>query len=51
MPEHGENSQHYHSQKDHLQNEQLVWNPLKIWDQKHFKESLVTYGIHSPYES
>jgi hypothetical protein len=38
MSESGKNSQ----------NEQLVWNPVKIKDLKHFEESTVTYGMPSP---
>lgn len=30
------------------QNEQLVWNAIKIQDFKQFKESIVTYEIYSP---
>lgn len=32
---------------DNSKNEKLIWNPVRMQDLKHFKESIVSYRIHS----
>lgn len=32
---------------DHAYNK-LTWHPIEMLDQKHFKQSMALYGLHSP---